>query len=145
MIKPVDEIPMNVPEQRRSYRQEIKNDIRAAMDGGILKFEFVGDYNYKYLAQYAREEAESIVRKLIRDWINKHPEYKEQLKFCFMRYWEVNREKEIIRISSIKGETPGKRRVFCSICPDIDKALTEYAEHEIAEHERRKKQKENEQ
>ena len=62
MIKPIDEIPKNVSEQRESYRQMIKNDIQEAMSKGIEKFEFIGNYNFKYLAQYAREEAESIVR-----------------------------------------------------------------------------------
>lgn len=144
MIKPIDEIPLNVSEQRNNYRQMIRNDILEAMDKGILKFEFVGEYNYKYLAQYAREEAESIVRKMVFDYSKRHPEYKERHKYCFFSYWEVNRKKGIIRISSIKGETPEKRRVFCSIHPDIDEALSEYAEQKIKEHEDRERRKQEE-
>ena len=55
MIKPIDEIPKNINEQRKIYRKQISDDIQEAIDKGILKFEFVGNYNFKTLAQMARE------------------------------------------------------------------------------------------
>ena len=61
MIKPVDEIPMNPAQKNKGYRDQIRRDLQEAMDNGIRRFEFVGDYKYKYLAQYVREEAERII------------------------------------------------------------------------------------
>lgn len=61
-IKEVDVMPLSVPEQRRAYRQRIRNDITEAINKRIEKFEFEGDYNWKYLSLYAREEAEYIFR-----------------------------------------------------------------------------------
>ena len=143
MIKPIDEIPKNVSEQRESYRQMIKNDIQEAMSKGIEKFEFIGNYNFKYLAQYAREEAENIVRSKFFTWKKDHPEYNERLKYY--SYWEINRDMSIIKISSVKGATPDTRRVFCAICQDIDKAFAEWSEQQIKKHEEyeRRKQMKN--
>lgn len=141
MIKPIDEIPMNVPDKRRSYREMIRNDILEAMDKRILKFEFIGDYNYKYLAQYAGEEAEKIVRKMFFEWCKAHPEYKQKDKWFTLNYWKLNREKGIIKVSSIKGETPDKRRVFCNIAPDIEKRMDDFVKKEIEDHEKRNRRK----
>ena len=62
-IKPIEEIPLSLSEQRKSYREQIREDIASAISQKIDKFEFDGDYNWKYLAQYAREEANRIWRK----------------------------------------------------------------------------------
>ena len=67
-IKPIKEIPMNTKDARESYRARIRADINEALEKRIDKFEFEGDYNYKYLAQYAREEADRIIRHIT----NKH-------------------------------------------------------------------------
>ena len=56
-IKLVDEIPQTLAEKRQSYRDRIRQDICYAITNRISMFEFDGDYNYKYLANYAREEA----------------------------------------------------------------------------------------
>lgn len=64
-IKPVNDIPMTLQEKRRSYREMIRKDFQEAIDNHIERFEFEGDYNWKYLAQYAREEADLIWRKTI--------------------------------------------------------------------------------
>lgn len=64
-IKPVNEIPMTLQEKRQSYREMIRKDIQEAIDNHIERFEFEGDYNWKYLAQYAREEADLIWRKTV--------------------------------------------------------------------------------
>lgn len=67
-IKLVDEIPLTVAEQRESYRERIRQDICYAITNRISTFEFDGDYNYKYLANYAREEASHIfIRMIYRD------------------------------------------------------------------------------
>ena len=62
-IKPIEGLPP-VPESS-SRRKMITEDIMTAIAQRIKTFEFEGDYNYKYLAQYAREQAESIFRKEI--------------------------------------------------------------------------------
>ena len=67
-IKPIKEIPMNTKDARESYRARIRADINEALEKRIDMFEFEGDYNYKYLAQYAREEADRIIRHIT----NKH-------------------------------------------------------------------------
>ena len=64
-IKPVNEIPMTLQEKSQSYREMIRKDIQEAIDNHIERFEFEGDYNWKYLAQYAREEADIIWRKTV--------------------------------------------------------------------------------
>lgn len=127
MIKPIDEIPMNAQQSRKSYRDEIRNDIREAMEKGIDKFEFVGDYNYKYLHQYAREEADKIKRELFykvtyenrERWKSQYPEASLPTFYDFHR----NSQLEIFSVSSIKGETVDKRRVFCRISMTADEYM----------------------
>ena len=63
MIKKVDTIPGQGGEHT-SQKLLINKDIRDAIAGRIERFEFVGDYNFKYLAQYARDEAESVFRNM---------------------------------------------------------------------------------
>jgi len=62
-IKVVDEVPRTMLEKRVTYREMIRKDINEALDNRIENFEFEGDYNWKYLAQYAREEASRIFRR----------------------------------------------------------------------------------
>lgn len=59
-IKELDDIPETLSEKRQTYRRMIRKDIQEAIDKQIECFEFDGDYNYKYLAQYAREEARAL-------------------------------------------------------------------------------------
>lgn len=142
MIKPIDEIPKNLSEQRKSYREQIRSDIQEAIDKGIYRFEFVGDYNFKTLAGVAREEARTVAWKIVIQWSKDNPQYKERYKFWLPGSWQVNREMELIKVSSIKGETPEKRRVFCEIKQDIDSIIRAYAEKQIKEHEEKRKNNE---
>ena len=59
MIKKVDTIPGQGGEHT-TQKLMINKDIRSAIEKRIERFEFVGDYNIKYLDQYAREEAERV-------------------------------------------------------------------------------------
>lgn len=135
MIKPIDEIPKNTVEQRKGYRQMIRNDIKEAIEKGIQKFEFVGDYNYKYLEQYAKEEANKVVSDLTLRWSADHPEYKERYNYWCSDYWKINNDYGLIKISSVKGETPDKRRVFCEIRQDFNEVMIKHAERRIGEFE----------
>ena len=135
MIKPIDEIPKNISEQWKSYRNRICEDIQEAIDKGIYRFEFVGDYNFKTLAQIASEEARKMAWEIVRQWSIDNPQYKERYKFWIPGSWKVNRETNLIKVSSVKGETPEKRRVFCEIKPDMDSTIRAYAERICKEHE----------
>ena len=64
MIKQIENIPMTVSDKRRSARESLRADIAEAIKNRIPKFEFEGDYNYKYLNQYAREESDNVFRKM---------------------------------------------------------------------------------
>ena len=139
MIKPIDEIPKNINEQRKSYRNRICEDIQEAIDKGIYRFEFVGDYNFKTLAQIAGEEARNVAWKIVRQWSINNPKYKERYKYWIPGTWQVNREMNLIKVSSVKGETPGKRRVFCEIKPDMESIIRAYAERRCKEHEEENK------
>lgn len=112
MIKPVEEIPMSLAKKRESYRDQIRKDIREALDKGISKFEFVGDYKYKYLAQYAREEADRIVWKMATDYISELPG-EETL---YINSYEVKKlDVQPIKIISYKANKESEPRVFCEI------------------------------
>ena len=130
MIKEIEEIPKNEAQKRESYRQRIRDDLQEALDKGIYKFEFIGDYNFKTLQNTAREEAERVVRKITYNWWKEHPEYKEQLRW-YPFDWSTNRKHKLISITSIKGDTPEKRRVFCEIKQDMESVLKVIVENEI--------------
>lgn len=136
MIKPVDVIPENQVQRRESYRENIRKDIQAAMDQGIRKFEFVGEYNFKTLAQTAREEADRMTMMLVAKWSREHPEYKNVLKYKTFRCYEY-RTMEIIKISSIKGDEKGTRRVFCEIAENMDTVIQTLVEKKLAAENRK--------
>lgn len=142
MIKPIDEIPKNITEKRRSYREGICADIREAIDKGIYKFEFVGDYNFKTLAQIAGEEARNVAFSIVCKWSKDNPQYKERYRYWIPGSWAVNREMQLIKVSSIKGETPEQRRVFCEIKQDMELTIRAYAEQMCKEHEEKVKNNE---
>lgn len=112
MIKPVEEIPQSMAQKRESYRDRIRGDIREALEKGIHKFEFIGDYKYKYLAQYAREEADRIIRKEYIKTVQKH---KEELKDVFCDFYGIRRDITYIKITAVRGEKKDEPRVFCEI------------------------------
>ena len=62
-IKKIDQISESLQDQRVTYREMIKNDIQEALDNHVEQFEFEGNYNWKYLPQYAREEAQRLFRR----------------------------------------------------------------------------------
>lgn len=52
-IIPLDDIPLNA--KKVVFREMIEKDLRYALDNNIVKFEFIGEYNYTNLANYAKE------------------------------------------------------------------------------------------
>jgi len=116
-IKPIDSIPTQI--NKMGQRDNIRADIQEALDKGITAFEFTGDYNYKYLAQYAREEAITMIFHFVRETQRKfkavnYTDEEKNLKGFYVFYplaWEY--KNEWIHISSCKGEE--HQRVFCKI------------------------------
>lgn len=140
MIKPVDEIPKSIAEQRESYRKMIRDDINQAIEQGITKFEFEGAYNYKYLAQYAREEANHVLGGVLR---KKGKIYDSEGDRIYPRYYDAAfRRHPYIKISSVKGEE--RKRVFCEIIPEnLDIAIEEVVKEREAQIQRRKRKNED--
>ena len=134
MIKPVDEIPMNIAQKRESYRDQIRSDIHEAMDKGIKKFEFVGDYKFKYLAQYAREEADRIIRN---EYIRVVRLHKDELENVHCDYYAVREKIRFITVTSVRGEDKEKPRVFCEIA---EKAPEDIIMDAIRQYDRERKE-----
>lgn len=107
MIKEVKEIPS----RKTGQRDQIKADIRCALDKRIEKFEFVGDYNFKYLAQYAREEAVSVFQEAIKEQRTEvMTKVRKELNFPGARVKNAyDYKRQLFNITSVKG------RVFMSI------------------------------
>lgn len=128
MIKPVDEIPQSLASKRKSYREQIRNDIKEAMDKDIRKFEFVGDYKYKYLANYAREEADRIIHN---EYLRTIKKRSEELEDAHYNYYKIQEKiKSIITVTAVRGEDKDHPRVFCEIAESpediIMNAILEY-------------------
>lgn len=134
MIKPVDEIPMNIAKKRESYRDKIRSDIQEAMDKGIKKFEFIGDYNFKYLAQYAREEADRIIRK---EYIRVVQKLKDEQEIIYSDYYIIREKIRFITVTSVRGENKDKPRVFCEIA---EKAPEDIIMDAIRQYDRERKE-----
>ena len=125
MIQPIEEIPNTPVGKRVSYRDMIRRDLKEAIESGIRKFEFVGDgYNYKYLANYAREEARMITHRTLRSmWAEEREraraagDYIYPDEFRCRSYIVIHSRRESDRI-----------HVYCEINPEY---LKEYAEAEL--------------
>ena len=109
-IKPVNEIPMTLQEKRQSYREMIRKDIQEAIDNHIERFEFEGDYNWKYLAQYAREEADRIWRSTVYRDVGRQVMEEMKKRFPNERYHSIYMKSgydfkgRYIKIRTNKGE-----------------------------------------
>ena len=143
MIKPIEKLPETLSQKRESYRARIRNDIRQAIDGRTAKFEFVGDYNYEYLARYAREEASNILRPYFnqaRSDVAEAIKQKLGLDTCFISYqYESDYCEQFIRISSVKG--PDRRHVYAEINFDVLDNLEEMLLERVMKEYQRKQQK----
>lgn len=110
MIQQIDEIPLSTAGKRRSYREMIQNDIREAIDKRIEKFEFLGDYNWKYLQSYAKEEADRI-------WIDTWYEIMREarVKHGLSGYMtpDYHDKGKYIKVSSVKMDD--RIHVYCQI------------------------------
>ena len=94
MITKVNSIPSTLSEKRKSYRDMIRADLNEAMSNRITQFEIEGEYNYKYLAQYVREEACRLFRSI---YYKVEPDIRKQLSLEF--------EKRVFTPSSYEYES----------------------------------------
>lgn len=133
-IKPIDEIPMGIFDKRRSYREQIRNDIEEAIEKNISQFEFTGDYNYKYLAQYAREEADGIWRK---KWSDIMMDAKKKYNLPrFLSMPDYHDKGKYIKISSVKMSD--RIHVYCKINFDAPEQICGKRIKELLEEKERK-------
>lgn len=132
MIKQVDEIPMNRKGKGVSYRRQITADIQQAIDSGITKFEFDGDYNWKYLAQYAREEAKTVLQNaLTKAWAEvRKPNDKGYIPDRPHYYERHIRDIQYIKIHNVKQTD--RNHVYCEIIPEaIDEMIAAHEKYLI--------------
>ena len=126
-IKPIDAVPATPESFTR--RKMIREDLMLAIGQKITAFEFEGDYNYKYLAQYAREEAEHIFRREV--YLDARQAVIQRLKeegiatYIFPpSEWEYRGR--FIRIVNRKGED--RQHVYASIDYDFAAKFEEMLE-----------------
>lgn len=119
-IREVEHIPQTLSQKRQSYRAMIYQDLQEAIDKHIENFEFEGDYNYKYLANYAREEAEMLfLEKYYRPAEKKVKEVlKKELekKYIFPKIQYEHRN-NFIKIQNVKCED--RNHVYATINYDF--------------------------
>ena len=136
-IKPVEEIPMNLTQKRESYRQQIRNDINEAIQKHIPRFEFEGDYNWKYLAQYAREEADLIWRN---EWWDRLRAAKKANNLTVvMRHPSYHDKGKYIKISNVR--MPDRNHVYCEIDFDAPERICRPLIEETIEEQKEREQK----
>ena len=136
-IKPVEERPMNLTQKRESYRQQIRNDINEAIQKQIPRFEFEGDYNWKYLAQYAREEADEIWRN---EWWSRMRAAKKAFNLADgMRTPSYKDKGKYIKISNVR--MPDRNHVYCEIDFDAPERICKPLIEEAIEEQKERDQK----
>lgn len=126
-IKPIEALP---PERESVTRRKmLQEDIMSAISQRITAFEFEGDYNYKYLAQYAREQADFIFRREVYSPAAK--KVKDKLKkelqkdYIFLNdYWAYRGQ--FISIAKRKGED--RNHVYAQIDYDFADKFEEILE-----------------
>lgn len=115
-IRKVEHIPQTLSQKRQSYRAMIHQDLQEAIDKHIENFEFEGDYNYKYLANYAREEATRLFYKEF--YYPAAKRVKEMLKINFI-YPSIHSKysDKFITIQNVKCED--RNHVYATINYDF--------------------------
>lgn len=127
-IQEVEAIPGTVKDGRKAYREMIRNDIKEAIDKRISKFELIGDYNYKYLNQYAREEGERYFTKVfwspVRKRVHEELQKKYNEKYWFYDPSNYEEAKKFIRVHRVKMED--RIHVYVTLDYDYLDNLYEY-------------------
>lgn len=125
-IKPIEALP---PERESVTRRKmLRDDIMSAISQRITAFEFEGDYNYKYLAQYAREQAEYIFKKEVYWQAMKkvREKLKEEWKGAYVFASSDIYKGRFIKITKRKGED--RNHVYAQIDYDFADRFEEILE-----------------
>ena len=121
-IRPVESTPKSTIAPRHSYRAKIRADIGEAIDKRITVFEFEGEYNWKYLAQYAREVADEIWRMTYRKlMLKKRPDNLRSV--FFSTSLPYNLKNRYIKIHNYQQSD--RNHVYCVIDLDAPENLTD--------------------
>ncbi len=110
-IQALDKLPEKV--SKKSEKAMIREDLQEAIDKGIESFEFIGDYNYKYLASRAQNEANWLAGKMIaKVYEDNRSEFKHReillagsMKKRFVKQW----------ITIVGVTIEGRKHVYCKI------------------------------
>lgn len=98
---------------KKSERAMIREDLQEAIDNGIEAFEFVGDYNYRYLASNVKNEANWLAEKMIAKVYEDHRcEFKNR-EFLLADSMKKRFVKQWITITGITLED--RKHVYCKI------------------------------
>ena len=126
-VVPVKNIPTKTKEP--SKRELIENDIRYAIKNKIWKFEFSGDYNYQYLATYARDCYKAIFReyrsKKINELVDKYGINRHNVSM-YLKY-----EKSSFRVRTVTG--PDRKHVYGELYPNEMLRMYADMEHDVQE------------
>lgn len=127
MVKPVNKIPDSAGQKYFSYRDMIRRDIEYAVKNDILKFEFEGEYNWRYLPLYAREEGYKITDRICQAkadelHLSNYRDGRLTIKNYLMPRSLRDGALRHIKITSRKKDD--RIHVYCEIYPDaIDKII----------------------
>lgn len=126
-VVPVKNIPTKTKEP--SKRELIENDIRYAIKNNIWTFEFEGDYNYQYLATYARDCYKAIFReyrsKKINELVDKYGINSHNVS-TYLKY-----EKSSFRVRTVTG--PDRKHVYGELYPNEMLRMYADMEHDVQE------------
>lgn len=117
-IAVIDRVPEN--QKSISKRELLRNDIREAIDNKISCFEFVGDYNYKYLGSYAKEEAKYIIRSMVRKAFEKRKALDDCTLYVYLDDFNVA---ELFYKISIRKQEDRKHVYMNLYLNDFDKIM----------------------
>lgn len=127
MVKPVNTIPESVGQKHFSYRELIRHDIEYAIRNNVLKFEFEGNYNWRYLTHYAREEGYKLTDKIAQEKADELRLSNWQDKPLRVRCYLMPRNLRDGNLRHIKITSRKEKdriHVYCEIFPDaIDKII----------------------
>lgn len=127
MVKPVNAIPDSIGQKHYSYRDTIRRDIEYAIKNGITKFEFEGNFNWRYLQHYAREEGYKLTDRIAQEkadelHLSNYLDRPLRIRNYYMPRNLRDGELRHIKITSRKEKD--RLHVYCEIFPDaIDKII----------------------
>lgn len=124
-IKEVKEFPNTA--KAETIKAKIIADIEEALEKGVNKFEFVGDYNFDNLAPYVKTISEELIRKKARPILN-HAKEDLGLPYTIPLLLPKRNDPHFIKVFSCTEKD--RKHVYCEIIPEnfnliIDNSVNE--------------------